>query len=85
MKQPLSPFAQQSRQFLMHIFVSFVKTVVLLLVLGTGVLVLAQSSVAPVSVRMLTSYGLEYAAAKCEPYRHWFPKPYVVQYKIQTD
>ena len=83
MKQPLSPFDEQARQFLMHLFVSSVKAVVLLLVLGTGVLVLAQSSVAPVSVRMLTSYGLEYATAKCKPYRHLFPAPYFAEYKIQ--
>ncbi len=79
MKNPVSPFAQQARSFLVQVFFSLVKAAVLLIVLGAGVLIAAQSSVAPVSVRLLTSYGIEYAAATLKPYRHLFPEPYPVK------
>jgi hypothetical protein len=40
---------------------------------------LAQSSVSPVSVRLLTSYGMEYAVSVFKPCRHWFPEPYFIE------
>ena len=48
-----------------------------------GALVAGQSSSAPVSMRLLTSYGMEYAVATFKPYRHLFPEPYLI--KLETD
>ncbi len=41
-------------------------------------LVISQSSVAPVSSRLLSTYALEYATKTIKPYRHYFPQPYMV-------
>lgn len=43
-----------------------------------AVLILSQSAVAPVSVRLLSTYALEYATKTIKPYRHFFPQPYMV-------
>lgn len=43
-----------------------------------AVLILSQSAVAPVSVRLLSTYALEYATKTIKPYRHFFPQPYMI-------
>ena len=83
MKRNTSPLAQQTVSFILRAFFSVIKVTVVVLVLTVGVLVAGQSSVAPVSVRLLTSYGMEYAVVKFKPYRHLFPKPYLVN--IETN
>lgn len=54
------------------------KTVIIALLLLMGVLIASQSSVAPVSTRLLSTYAVEYAMYKVKPYRHFFPQPYLV-------
>ena len=76
-------FARQSAEFVLQAFFSLVKAAVVCFVLVTGVLIAGQSAVAPVSVRLLTVYGLEYAASMCKPYRHFFPRPYVKDFEIK--
>ncbi len=71
-------FAEQSAAFLFKGFFMLVKTVFILLALSVGALVAGQSSVAPVSLRLLTAYGMEYAVATFKPYRHLFPEPYLI-------
>ena len=44
----------------------------------SGVMIASQNSVAPVSTRLLSTYALEYATKTIKPYRHLFPKPYMV-------
>ncbi len=78
MKKTFSPLAQQASRFIIQIIFSAVKLVAVLFVLVVSVLVAGQSSVAPVSVRFLTSRGMEYAAATLKPYRHFFPEPYLI-------
>ncbi len=78
MKNQKSPLAWQASRFIVQVFFSAVKLAVVLFVLTVGVLVAGQSSVAPVSVRLLTSYGMEYAVATLKPYRHLFPEPYLI-------
>lgn len=56
-----------------------VKTAVILCVLVGGALIMGQSSVAPVSVRLLTTYALEYATDTFKPVRRFFPQPYVME------
>jgi len=73
------PLEEKSGFFLWKLFFGLVKTVVILLVLVVGTLVLAQSSVSPVSVRLLTSYGMEYAVSVFKPCRHLFPEPYFIE------
>ena len=73
-----STFAEQSAVFLFKGFVMLVKTAFILLALSEGALVAGQSSVAPVSLRLLTAYGMEYAVATFKPYRHLFPEPYLI-------
>ena len=79
MKKNISPLAWQASRFIVRVFFSVVKLAAVLFVLTVGVLVAGQSSVAPVSVRFLTSRGMEYAAATLKPYRHWFPEPYLIK------
>lgn len=59
-------------------FFLILKTLTIALFLLMGVLVISQSSVAPVSTRLLSMYAVEYAMYKVKPYRHFFPKPYMV-------
>ncbi len=73
-----STFAEQSAVFLFKGFFMLVKTAFILLALSVGALVAGQSSVAPVSLRLLTAYGMEYAVATFKPYRHLFPEPYLI-------
>ena len=72
-------FAQQTVAVLFKAFFVLVKTLFILLALSGGALVAGQSSVAPVSLRLLTAYGMEYAAATFKPYRHFFPEPYLIE------
>lgn len=70
---------EQSAVWLLKAFFMSVKTLFVLAALTVGALVAGQSSVAPVSVHLLTSYGMEYAVATFKPYRHWFPEPYLIE------
>ena len=70
-------FAEQSIAFVIQTFFAFVKAVLIGLVLVVAVLVAGQSRVAPVSVRLLTTYAMEYAVTSFKPYRGYFPEPYV--------
>lgn len=77
------PLATQAVAFISQLFFTLLKTGVLVLALTVGVLVVGQSSVAPVSLRLLASYGMEYAAATFKPYRPYFPEPYLIN--IETN
>ena len=59
-------------------FFLLLKTVTISLVVLAGVLVISQSSVSPISTRLLGVYAVEYAMYKVKPYRHLFPKPYMI-------
>ena len=72
-------WTKQSLNFVLRVFFALVKGVVVLLVLTAGALIAGQSSVAPVSMRLLTSYGMEYAVSTLKPCRHLFPKPYPIE------
>ena len=78
MKYQTGVFAKQSIHFAGRVFFAFVKMLFVLVVLTGGALIAGQSSVAPVSVRLLTSYGMEYAITTFKPYRHFFPRPYLI-------
>lgn len=79
MKTQESVFTTQSVAVAIKVFFSLIKMGLISLVLIVGVLVLSQSSVSPVSVRLLAMYGLEYAAHTLKPLRPYFPEPYVVE------
>ena len=76
-------FARQSVTVAVKVFFAAVKMIFIVLILVVGTLVASQSAVAPVSVRLLTSYGMEYAAYTLKPLRPYFPAPYVVE--IETN
>ena len=76
-------FARQSSALAIKLFFAVVKMIFVLLILVVGALVASQSAVAPVSVRLLTSYGMEYAAYTLKPIRPYFPAPQVVE--IETN
>lgn len=59
-------------------FFFIVKTLTAALLLLLAVLVVSQSAVAPVSTRLLGVYAVQYAAQTIKPYRHLFPRPYMV-------
>lgn len=76
-------FAEQSAVFAFHTFFALVKSVCIGLVLIVTVLAFGQSQVAPVSVRLLTTYAKEFAAVSFIPYRVYFPEPYVAKFDNQ--
>lgn len=78
MKNTSQKLARKSVLFLLHVFFSLVKMAVVCVMLAAGVLIAGQSSVAPISMRLLTSYGMEYAASTLKPCRHLFPRPYAI-------
>ncbi|MBQ7908267.1 MAG: hypothetical protein IJ311_02065 [Elusimicrobiaceae bacterium] len=65
-------------------FFFIVKAVTVGAVVLIGVLILSQSAVAPVSTRLLSTYALEYTTKTVKPYRHFFPKPYMVNLEEET-
>lgn len=71
--------AQQSAKIAFGTFFALIKTLLVSLVLIIAVLVICQSTVAPVSVRLLTTYAMEYAVASFKPYRNYFPEPYLIE------
>ena len=79
MKKPMGVLTQQSIDFASDAFFALLKMLVLVLVLLVGGLLAAQSSFTPVSLRLLSSYGMEYASRTFKPYRQWFPEPQLVQ------
>jgi len=81
MRKPMETLAHQSVVFATEAFFALLKMLVILLLLLVGGLVLTQSSVAPVSMRLLSSYGMEYAVRTFKPYRHYFPEPQPVQFE----
>lgn len=83
MKPQTGLFARQSMEVAVKVFFAAVKMIFILLILVVGALIAAQSAVAPVSMRLLTSYGMEYAAYTLKPIRPYFPAPYVVE--IETN
>lgn len=48
------------------------------------VLICSQSAVAPVSGRLLGIYAVEYTMKTVKPYRHFFPKPYLINLEEET-
>lgn len=76
-------FARQSAEFAFSAFFTMIKTLLILLLLMVGALVAGQSASAPISVRLLTSYGMEYAVATFKPYRHLFPEPYLINLETE--
>lgn len=83
MKATPQPFATISVSFLFRAFFALTKLAFVLLFLVVGALVAGQSSVAPVSARLLTSYGMEYAVKTLKPYRHYFPEPFLINLEKQ--
>ena len=71
-------FAEQSAKIAFATFFTLVKAIFVALVLVVAVLIAAQSRMAPISVRLLTTYGMEYAVTYFKPYRGYFPQPYAV-------
>ena len=79
MKTQQGVFAKQSVTIVLKVFFAVVKMAFVLLVLVVGALIAAQSSVAPVSVRLLTTYAMEYSVSTFKPVRPYFPAPQVVE------
>ena len=71
--------AQQSANIAFGVFFALGKALIITLVLIIAVFVIGQSTVAPVSVRLLTTYAMEYAVVHLKPYRGYFPEPYLVE------
>ena len=74
-------FDENEPLFLWKLFFGFLKVILVVFVLVSGTLILAQSTVAPVSVRLLCAYGMEYAVGKLKPLRPFFPEPYTIHTK----
>ena len=72
-------FDEDGHIFWWKVFFSIFKVGMILFVLVTASLIMAQSAVAPVSVRLLTTYGMEYAVERFKPIRPLFPEPYLHQ------
>lgn len=76
-------FEKEAGTVVWTLFFGVVKTIFIVLVLVVGTLVASQSSVAPVSVRLLTAYGMEYAVALLKPVRPLFPQPQLIEFKTK--
>lgn len=77
----MRPVTQQQKMLAtlaLNGFFFVLKMVTGALLLLTAVLIVSQSAVAPVSTRLLSTYAVEYASKTIKPYRHFFPKPYMV-------
>ena len=72
-------FEQEAGAVVWTLFFGVMKTIFIVLVFVVGTLVASQSSVAPVSVRLLSAYGMEYAVSTLKPCRHLFPRPYSME------
>ncbi len=72
---------EQSAALAFKTFFALVKASFVALVLIVAVLIAGQSTVAPVSVNLLTSYAMEYAVTYFKPYRTYFPEPYALDFK----
>lgn len=72
-------FAETSAGLLTRLFFGAVKSFLIVFVFVVCVLVTSQSAVAPVSLQLLSSRGMEYAAATFKPYRHYFPEPFLIE------
>ena len=78
----MQPLSRQQKMLSVWLFAGFaflIKSTLMVLCILIGVLVISQSSVAPVSTRLLSTYALEYATQTIKPYRHFFPKPYMIK------
>jgi len=73
------PFEQSAAHFFVRLFFGAVKSFLVVFVFVFCVLIASQSAVAPVSLRLLSSYGMEYAVATFKPYRHYFPEPFLIE------
>lgn len=71
-------FAEQSAAVVFKTFFALVKAAFVILVLIVATLLAGQSRMAPISVRLLTTYGMEYAVTYFKPYRGYFPQPYTL-------
>ena len=71
--------AEQSARIAFGMFFAGLKALFIVLFLMVSVLVVGQSTIAPVSVRLLTTYAMEYAVTRFKPYRGYFPQPYLIQ------
>ncbi len=77
----MKPITEQERTLFSRLgngFIFIIKSLIVILCLFAGILMVSQSSVSPVSTRLLTRYALEYADHKIKPYRIYFPRPYIV-------
>ncbi len=79
MKKKTQGLADASARVCIEAIFVFFKTLTVLAVFAVAALVAAQSSVAPVSARLLAALGVEYAARTFKPYRPYFPEPYLIQ------
>ncbi len=78
-----SLFDSRATTVLFKLFFGVVKIVFIMLFFVVGTLIAAQSSVAPVSVRLITSYGMEYAVVLLKPVRPLFPEPYLIEFNTK--
>lgn len=76
-------FEQEAGAVVWTLFFGVMKTIFIVLVFVVGTLVASQSSVAPVSVRLLSAYGMEYAVALLKPVRPLFPQPQAIDFKTK--
>ncbi len=83
MTSQLEFFSKQASATVLKVFFSVVKLIFVLLILVVGTLIAGQSAVSPVSVRLLTSYGMEYAVKTLKPIRVYFPEPHLIE--IETN
>ena len=77
----MKPVTEQEKTLLPAVFNIFfftIKSLILIFVLFTAVLIISQSSVSPISTRLLSTYAMEYAEHKIKPYRVYFPQPYKI-------
>lgn len=76
--QPITKQQKTLSALVLNGFFFICKTLTVGLLLFIAVLVISQSAVTPISTRLLGMYAVEYTAKTIKPYRHLFPRPYIV-------
>ncbi len=83
----MKPVTEQQKAWVavtLNGFFLICKTVTAIVLILSIVLVVSQSTVAPVSTRLLTAYVMQYSVQTVKPYRVLFPKPYTINLEEET-
>jgi hypothetical protein len=66
-------------QMLLSVYSLFIKTIVVIVLLLSFIMLLSQTSFCPLNLRLLADYSFETTLAVFRPYKTAFPKPLEIE------